>query len=95
MKFDYPPYPYLSQVLKNCPKAGLTYLEIWKDRDQINKVHVYKKDVPSTYLSSLAKFRHDLLLLVKEALVNIEETPLVIHIELIGYDFDAEGFTLC
>jgi len=46
-------------------------------------------------LTSVAKFRHDLLLLVKEALISIVETKKTIHIEVVGWDIDAEGQTLC
>jgi hypothetical protein len=86
---EYPPYLYLSQVAKNCPKAVLTYMVLWQAMNKENKVDVYKKEVRNEYLISLSKFRHDLLMLVKEGLVSIDETPNVLHIELVGWDYAA------
>jgi hypothetical protein len=92
---EYPPYLYLTQVLDHCPKAGSTYMKIWHKRDRNNEVRVVKKNVYSEYLTSLAKFRHDLLMLIRESLINIDESPNEIHIELVNWEIDAEGQTLC
>ncbi len=83
---DFPPYPYLKQVGEHCPKAVCTYMDIWKDRDKANKLKLYKDQVRNKYLISLAKFRHDLLLLVKEGLISIDETDQSLSIELIGWE---------
>lgn len=92
---DFPPYHYLIQVAEHCPKAVCTYMALWRDIDKNNKVVIYKEDIRTQYLTSVAKFRHDLLLLVKEALISIVETKKTIHIEVVGWDIDAEGQTLC
>ncbi len=88
--YDYPPYVYLSQVAEYCPKAVATYLKLWSGQDKENKVHISKKDIRIEYLISLAKFRHDLLLLVKEGLVSLEETPNWLHIELVDWNEEEE-----
>ncbi len=92
---DLPPYNYLLQVLEHCPKAGALYLNLWKDKDKNNIVNIDKKTVREDYLSSLSKFRHDVLMLVKEGLASVDESPGQMIIELTGWDIDAEGFTLC
>ena len=83
--FEYPPYQYLQQVADHCCKAVSTYLALWRTVDRNFKVTIYKKDVREEYLTSLTKFKHDLLLLVKEGLLSIDETPNVLHIELVGW----------
>ncbi len=93
---NYPPYIYLKQVAEHCPKAVSTYMTIWNLMNVENKFNVYKEDVRNELLISLAKFRHDLLLLVKEGLVSIEETEKSIQIELVDWDeIDAEGQMIC
>lgn len=82
----YPPYLYLQQIVDYCPKAASTYMLLWRSIDKENKLDVFKKDIRSEYLISLAKFRHDLLLLVKEGLVSLEETPQWLHVEVVGWD---------
>ena len=86
----YPPYLYLAQVAEHCPKAISTYLALWRTANKECKVRVYKDEVRTEFLISLSKFRHDLLLLVKEALVSVEETKKVINIELVGWDEDGD-----
>ena len=94
-KSEYPPYLYLKQVAEHCPKAVSTYMTIWQEKNLENKLNVYKKEVRNDYLISLAKFRHDLLLLVKEGLVSINETPNLLEIELVDWNVDCEGYLLC
>lgn len=94
-EYDYPPYLYLKQVAEHCPKAVSTYMMLWQEQDKKNKVYIDKTTVRTEHLISLAKLRHDLLLLVKEALISIQETETKIDIELVGWDIDAEGYGLC
>ena len=93
--FDYPPYPYLEQIVNHCPKAAALYLVLWKNRDKSNKLSVYKKDIQMEYLTSPVKFRNDLLQLCKEALISIDETPNVIHLELVDWQDEMEQHYLC
>lgn len=86
---EYPPIAYLLQVLEHCPKAGATYLQLWQQRDKDSRVSIKRADVRITFLTSLAKFRHDILLLVKEQLVSVHETPTMIKIELVDWHDDA------
>lgn len=90
--FDYPPHPYLKQVLVHCPKAGATYMQLWESRNKNNRVSIYKKQVKSEYLISQSKFKNDLLLLVREGLASIDESPLMLTIELVGWDDNYDQF---
>jgi len=92
---NFPPYMYLVQVLQHCPKAGATYMQLWKARNPQNHVKILKKTLKEEYLTSTAKFRHDLLMLSRESLINIEETPSYINVEMVDWQFDADGYTLC
>ncbi len=81
--FDYP--PYLLQVLKNCPKAGLTYCELWQRRNSESKIYLLKKEIKTEFLIHRAKFENDILLLVKEGLINMHETSSAYCIELVNF----------
>lgn len=84
--YEAPPYEYLVQAADHCPKAISTYLLIWREADKNRKVHVYKKDVLSAFLTPIVKFKNDLMKLVKEGLISVEETPKSLLIELVGWD---------
>ena len=85
---DTPPRMYLDNVATHCPKAIATYLALWDRKDKKNKIVIPKDELRIEFLTSVAKFRHDVLLLVKEGLLNLEETPKSLHIELVGYEDD-------
>ena len=84
--YQYPPYFFLLQVSEHCPKAVSTYLLLWRKADDNFQIQFNKKNIREELLISVAKFRHDLLLLVKEMLISIEETPTKIFIELVKWD---------
>lgn len=70
----YPPYEYLTKVLEHCPKAGSTYLKLWKFRDSENKLKFSKEQIRTKFNTSFAKFRHDLWLLVNESIIELYES---------------------
>ncbi|HLT41317.1 MAG TPA: hypothetical protein VKZ95_01325 [Sphingobacteriaceae bacterium] len=84
--WDYPPYPYLAQVLNHCCKAAGTYLDLWKVRDKENKILVEKDDIRMRFLTSTHHFNHNVLLLAREGLASIQETPTHLSIELTDWD---------
>lgn len=90
--FECPPFHYMLQVTEHCPKAAFTYMNLWKNRDKKNKAQVYKEDVRNEFLVSLAKFRHDLFLLMKEGLVSVDETPLSLTVEMVDFDVNFDKF---
>ncbi len=83
-----PPRPYLVQVLKNCPKSGLLYLDLWNMRNRDNIVFIEKGQIRTIFLTSTLRFRNDLMGLVREGLASAEETPSHYSIELVGWDND-------
>jgi hypothetical protein len=93
--YDGPPSMYLEQVLDHCPKAGSTYMKLWRMKDFDNCLTVAKSEIPSLFLIKKQKFQDDLLLLAKEQLINVDTSPNMISIEMVGWDIDAEGLTLC
>jgi hypothetical protein len=70
---DLPPYVYLTQVLNHCPRSASTYIELWRHKDKNSKVSVAKNQIRNQFLMSAAKFRNDLMSLVKEGLINVDE----------------------
>jgi len=87
---EYPPYPYLFQILEHCPKSGLVYMQLWKLRDKNSRVVVDKKDIRTEFLMTGIKFRNDLLSLVREGLCNVDESPQKIYIELVDFQEGVE-----
>ena len=86
--WDYPPYPYLEQVLSHCPKAGYTYLYLWKHRDCENFLQIKRLDISTQTLISTATFMHNLRLLASEGLISFEEKAADVVIEIVDWDFD-------
>ncbi len=70
-----PPYIYLSQILKHCPNAGNTYLELWRSRDKNNQIQILRNEIRQQFLTTKAKFENDLIQLVREGLISVEEKP--------------------
>jgi len=70
-----PPYIYLSQILKHCPSAGNTYLELWRSKDKNNQIQILRNDIQKQFLLTKAKFENDLFQLVREGLISVEEKP--------------------
>ncbi len=83
---DLPPIPYLTQILKNCPKSGLVYLDLWKMRNKENVIMVEKRLVRQLFVTSLVRFRNDVTGIVREGLANVDETPSHFIIEMVGWD---------
>lgn len=84
--YPYPPYHYLKEVLTNCPKAGLLYMQLWAECDGKLTVKVKKKDVLNKFLCSATKLRNDAILLVREGFVNMNATMMEYRFELTGWD---------
>ena len=95
MKEELPPKFYLKQVAQHCPKSILTYMNLWEVKDEDNRVALLKKDVYSNYLISLTRFRNELMLLVREGLISIDESPNMITVEMVGWDEDGDEYLLC
>lgn len=81
---EYP--PYLIHVLDHCPQAAALYTRLWNAKDHHNKVVIGKKQVKQHFFLTQKKFNDYALLLVKEGLANVDETPSALHIELIDFD---------
>jgi len=92
---QYPPYNYLAQVAEHHPIAVKTYMDIWNDKDKDNEIHIHKSEIKLRYLISPAKFKNDLFHLVREGLASFNENAGYLHIELVDWTIDAEGYTLC
>jgi len=81
-----PPLLYLEQVAEHCPKAVSTYLLIWREKDKQGKLIIDKDEIKNNYLTTLTKLKNNLVLLVKEALISIHETPNALHIEVVEWN---------
>ncbi len=90
MQYEFPPYLYLMQVAKNCHYAVETYMNFWQETDSEYKVRISKKNFQLERLLTMQKFKRDLAALVKEALINVKETPTKFEIELIAYDLQPQ-----
>lgn len=92
---EFPPYFYFRIVLRHYPKAAFTYANLWEKKDQDNQIFIRTEDVKSEYLTSIAKFRHDLFLLSSEGLVNFEEDRAKGFIKIEMTKWDDEDSSAC
>src|SRR6185436_4737754 len=92
---DFPPKPYLELILRSYPRAGLTYIKLWENRDKDNKIAIYKKEISDTFLTSHTIFKNNLLALSREHLVNVDDCPLMYVIELTNWDNQFNGLDVC
>jgi len=94
---DLPPYAYLMQVINHHPNSAGTYIELWRHKDKKHKLHVNKYEIRDKFLMAPTKFRNDLTYLVKEGLINVNETWDIdrkswykIDIEMVNYEEEDE-----
>ena len=85
-EWDYPPYPFLEQVLSHCPKAGWTYLFLWKERDAFDCLRIKKLDIPAKTLMSRISFDANMRNLCREGLVSAYQTDDDLQIELVRWE---------
>lgn len=84
--WDYPPYPYLKQVLEHCPKSASLYMDLWESRNKESSVQIKKDEIKSRFFTSLYLFETSLMKLVKEGLVSVDEKRGEYNIELTRWD---------
>lgn len=78
----YPPYDYLIQVMQHCPRAGLAYLLLWKDKNSDFCVSYEKQKITDEYYIPWKKFKTDLAYLQKEKVikfaVDVENSNVIV-----------------
>jgi hypothetical protein len=82
--WNYPPYPFVQQILNHCPKAGSTYFFLWEKKDQNNFVVVSKEDI--SYFMHFNAFKDNLRKLNLEGLISYVERPGKISVELVNWE---------
>lgn len=92
MSNDTPPQAYLKIVSQQCSKALGTYLQLWEKMDQDSLVFVPYLEINDLFLTSKAKFKHDLLMLASSMLVSYEYLDGVFVVSVVGWD--EEAFTV-
>jgi hypothetical protein len=85
-QWEYPPMPYLEQVLNHCSRAGQTYVWLWKHADDNKVCHVRASHIAEATLISKATFKHSLRALCREGLLSFQESDDIMEIELTGWD---------
>ena len=88
MANETPPQAYLKIIAQQCEKALGTYLQLWEKMDQDCKVFVPYLEINDLFLTSKAKFKHDILLLASSMLVNYEFIKDRYVIDVVGWDED-------
>ena len=76
-----PPKMYLLQITDDLTKV---YCFLWEKKDKINKVYLNWKDLSRYFQKNC--FRSNLRKLNNQALLNYEENPDGVTVELIGWD---------
>jgi hypothetical protein len=80
--WDYPPYPYLEQVLLETPGAGRTYMKLWERRNPLNITEI-KANMRNEYGKNL---KQHLWMLCEQGLINVSERPSTLFVELVNWD---------
>jgi len=88
-----PPFPYLKQVCNHCCKASALYIDLWEISNPDNQLFVEFNDIANTFGTAKQAFNHNLRLLMREGLINFENTPKGINIELTDWDYDENPIT--
>ena len=90
---ELPPKAFLRQVLNHCPVAGLTYIDLWEKKDELNQVYLDKKEISlSIHLNA---YKNNLRRLYNEGLISYDDQtdPASIVVELVGWqEFDEIEF---
>jgi hypothetical protein len=87
---EYPPFFYLSQVLKHYPKSAYTYLSLWRNKNKENVVIIEKKSIHLELLIHPSKFFNDIIKLSDEGLLSFIEKEGTFHLELTDWQEDME-----
>ena len=82
----FPPEMFLTQVVDNCPKAASLYIKLWKKKDDNNVVTILRKEIRNEFLESNREFFNHLMLLTRQALINVYESKIKIEVEMVGWD---------
>jgi hypothetical protein len=72
---NYPPYEYLERVLTNCPKAGMVYVWLWKEKRDDQLILKFKKD-EITFEFSWKAFKDNLMHLKKQKVLDYSISKL-------------------
>lgn len=83
---QYPPMPFLEQVINHCPRAGRTYMTLWNLKGKSSSLKFTKKKIPDIALQSAYQFRENLRLLALEGLVSYSEKGDNLHIDLVEWE---------
>jgi hypothetical protein len=78
--------PYLEQVLNHVPKAGQTYVWLWKHADDNHVCHLRASQIADVTMMSKACFKHALRALCREGLISFQENDDILEVELVGWD---------
>jgi len=88
--WDYPPLPYLEQVLNHCPRAAQTYLWLWTHSDENRRVRLRSSTIADVTMISRARFNNSLREIFREGLISFKEHLDIIEAELVTWDEDLE-----
>jgi len=82
--WDYPPKPFLEQVLEHCSGAATLYMYLWEKRDTNCCVHIPKKELYTKFHPN--KVTNDIRALNNEGLVSLfDSKPGHICAELVDW----------
>lgn len=84
--WDYPPLPFLEQVLKHCPRAALLYIKLWQKKDKNHEVHGHLDPLTNLTGDTKTLFMNKVLDLVSEGLVSMNRTDKFICIQLVDWN---------
>lgn len=84
--WDYPPLPYLEQILNHCCRAAQTYLWLWNHSDQNRRCRLRSSTIADMTMISRARFKNSLREICREGLLSFREHNDILEIELVAWD---------
>jgi hypothetical protein len=85
---NFPPAAYIEQIALNIPETLTTYIQLWKHKDNTNKLIVKKTDIHQLFLRQYTSFEIDLMKICAQGLLSYSynKKNKAFTIELTGWD---------
>jgi len=83
---ELPPAMYLEQILNHSPRVALTYIHLWRVRNEDNVVRLTRSFIKEQFLISPTRVLNDIVILAREGLASIHEDKHAIYVTLTRWD---------
>jgi hypothetical protein len=89
--YDFPPRSCLTHILKNCPRAALVFIFLWKNKKKNDLFFIQKKKIRRYLETSPTIFKNVIISLSTIGLLTYEETDKGYFIDVKVIEDEAES----